>query len=133
MEEPDHPVANYQAAWTCDSMGKEGDAVPFYERAIAKGLSGEDLRGSFLGLGSTLRCLGKYTESLEVFERGVLHFPTDRALKIFKALTLYNLGQYAESFETLLLQLIETTSDPDLQRYAKALRFYSDKLDQTWT
>ena len=36
-------LLNYQAAWTHDRMGLEHEAVPFYERAIAAGLDGEDL------------------------------------------------------------------------------------------
>lgn len=34
---PDDPDVNYQMAWTCDSIGKESEAVPFYERALANG------------------------------------------------------------------------------------------------
>lgn len=57
---PDDPNVNYQMAWTCDFMGKESEAVPFYEKAISNGLSGEDRKGAMLGLGSTYRCFGPY-------------------------------------------------------------------------
>lgn len=31
---PNDPDLNYQLAWTCDSIGRESDAVPFYEKAL---------------------------------------------------------------------------------------------------
>lgn len=59
---PNDPDVNYQIAWTCDFMGKESEAVAYYEKAIAYGLA-EDRKGCFLGLGSTYRCLGEYEKS----------------------------------------------------------------------
>src|SRR5262249_42654728 len=42
---PVDPVVNYQCAWSHDALGLEREAVPFYERAIAGGLAGEELAG----------------------------------------------------------------------------------------
>ena len=131
-ESPADAKVNYQIAWTFDQLGKESEAAPFYEAAIANGLSGEDLRGALLGLGSTYRCLGEYEKSLAIFDRAVAEFPADRALKTFRALTLYNLGRFADSSEALLTQLLDTTSDENIISYAGALRFYADNLNQTW-
>lgn len=129
---PSDANINYQMAWTCDFMGKESEAVPFYEKAIANGLVGEDRRGAMLGLGSTYRCLGDYQKSLKVFDQAVIEFPEDRSLKVFRALTLYNLGKAEEAVGQLLIQLLDSTSDQSIKSYDKALRFYSDKLSQTW-
>ncbi|HMN69132.1 MAG TPA: tetratricopeptide repeat protein [Bdellovibrionales bacterium] len=128
---PNDPDINYQMAWTCDFMGKESEAVPYYEKAITNGLT-EDRSGAMLGLGSTYRCLGEYEKSLKVFDQAVQEFPEDRALKVFRALTLYNLGKAEESVSQLLIQLIDTTSDASIKSYDRALRFYSDKLNETW-
>lgn len=128
---PNNPNVNYQMAWTCDFMGKESEAVPFYEKAIANGLT-EDREGAMLGLGSTYRCLGEYEKSLKVFDQGVLEFPSNRSLKVFRGLTLYNLGRSEAAVGDLLVQLIDTTGDKTIKSYEKALRFYSDKLNQTW-
>lgn len=132
QEAPEHPQANYQAAWTCDQMGKESLAAPYYEKAIENGLTGEERRGALLGLGSTYRCLGEYQKSLNTFDRAIKEFPEDRAFKVFRALTLYNLGESSEAVGELLVQLLETTKDEGILAYEGALRFYSDKLDQTW-
>ncbi len=128
---PNDPDINYQMAWTCDFMGRESEAVPFYESAIANGLK-EDRSGAMLGLGSTYRSLGEYEKSLKIFDQAVQEFPEERALKVFRALTLYNLGKAEESVSQLLIQLIDTTSDASLKSYDRALRFYSDKLNETW-
>ena len=129
---PDDPTINYQMAWTCDFMGKESDAVPFYEKAIENGLSGDDRKGAMLGLGSTYRCLGEYQKSLKMFDQAVKEFADDRSLKVFRALTLHNLGQSEDSLGQLLVLLLDTTSDESIKTYDKALRFYSDKLNETW-
>ena len=35
-EKPDDPQINYQCAWVHDSLGREREAVPFYERPSRK-------------------------------------------------------------------------------------------------
>jgi tetratricopeptide (TPR) repeat protein len=128
---PEDPGVNYQIAWTFDSMGKESDAVSFYEKALANGLA-DDREGAFLGLGSTYRCLGDYKNSKRVFDQALDEFPKNRALQVFRALTLNNLGEHREAVSGLLIQLLETTNDANIKSYNKALLFYSDKLDETW-
>lgn len=119
----------YQAAWACDCLGKEAKAAEYYESAIAAGLAGDDLRGALLGLGSTYRCLGEYEKSLAVFGDGVARFPEDKAIQAFRALTLYNLGQYEDSVATLLKLLVETTANQDIRAYSKALNHYATTLN----
>ncbi len=128
---PHDPDINYQMAWTFDRLGKESEAAPFYEAALSNGLI-TDRQGAYLGLGSTYRCLGEYKKSLRTLDKAILEFPEDRALKVFRALTNYNLGSSEASVQELLVQLIETTSDPSIKMYERALQFYSDKLNETW-
>jgi tetratricopeptide (TPR) repeat protein len=130
---PDDPLINYQCAWAHDLLGHELAAVPYYERAIALGLSGDELRGALLGLGSTYRCLGLYKQSAETLKRGADSFPDDRVFEVFLAMSLYNLGQPSPALELLLRHLAETTQDESILRYRRAILFYADKLDQTWT
>jgi len=56
----------------------------------------------------------------------------DRAIKTFRALTLFNLKKYQDSVGVLLTQLLDTTQDENIRSYEKALRLYSDKLNKTW-
>jgi len=132
ITQPADAEASYQLARQYDSEGKESEAAPFYELALESGLKGENRRGAYLGLGSTYRALGEYVRSKEIFDRALKEFPDDRSLKVFRALTLYNLGQRDKCVEELLLQLLDTTANDQIKRYDRALRFYADKLDQTW-
>ena len=129
---PEDAEANHQMAWLYDVQGCEREAVPYYARAIAGGLSGEQRRSALLGLGSTYRAMGEYPEAVEVLRQGVSEFPADRAMQTFLALALYNTGEHRQAVDLLLKNLVETTSDPDIRSYEKALRFYAGRLDEVW-
>ncbi len=131
-EYPNDPIVNYQCAWSFDVLGLEADAVPYYEKAILIGLPDKELQSAFLGLGSTYRTLGQYEKSKEVFEQGLAKFTENRAIKVFYAMTLYNLKEYSKAMEILLHNLAQTSSDENIQNYRMAIEFYSDKLDQVW-
>ncbi|NWQ41069.1 hypothetical protein MLOOGBEN_10220 [Bacillus sp. EB106-08-02-XG196] len=48
-------------------------------------------------------------------------------------MVLYNVEEHHRAMEILLTCLIDTTSDEDILHYKKAIHFYSDKLDKTWS
>ncbi|WP_212377090.1 tetratricopeptide repeat protein [Alkaliphilus sp. B6464] len=129
---PNDSIINYQCAWSFDALGLEKNAVLYYEKAISIGLPDKELRDAFLGLGSTYRVLGQYKKSKEVFEKGLAKFTQDRAIKVFYAMTLYNLNEYSRAMEILLYNLAQTSSDDNIKNYKKAIEFYSNKLDEIW-
>lgn len=129
---PADPVVHYHVAWTHDALGKETDAVPAYEKAIALGLAGKDLEGAYVGLGSTYRCLGEYENSKRTFEKGIALFPENGALKVFLAMTLFNLRDHEKAMELLIKELAKSSTDPAIQTYRRALLHYSDKLNETF-
>ncbi len=133
-EQPRDARANYLMASLCDQRGQERRAVSFYQHALAapEELLEEDLASAYLGLGSTYRVLGEYEASRRALRKGLERFPADRALSTFLALTLYNLGEHREATSTLLENLVETTGDPGIQLYSRALAFYADRLDETF-
>ncbi|WP_017187073.1 tetratricopeptide repeat protein [Alkalibacillus haloalkaliphilus] len=131
-EYPEDASINYQCAWSCDILGEEAKAVPFYEKAIQLGLPSEDLQEAFLGLGSTYRTLGEYEQSKSTFEKGMELFPNSKALHTFYAMTLYNLNEHSKAMELLLKCLIDTTNDQEILSYKKAIDFYSNQLDEVW-
>lgn len=131
-ESPDDARIAVQTAWVHDSMGFEEEAVAHYEAAIAGDLSDDELRGALLGLGSTYRALGRDDESEETFRRGIERFPDFAALRVFRAMTLYNLGRAHEAVRELIHVLLETSSDPGIERYRRSLGAYADDLDRSW-
>jgi tetratricopeptide (TPR) repeat protein len=130
--DPADPLLNYLCASVHDNLGLEQEAVPYYETALANGLAEEERPGAFLGLGSTLRALGEYGRAIEVIRNGIEEFPEGRHLKVFLAMALYNVGQHGEAMGLLLRALGETSADPDIAGYRRAILFYADRLDETW-
>lgn len=129
---PEDAFIQYQCAWSFDKLGKESLAIPYYEAAIRGNLEEEHLQNAYLGLGSTYRALGEYILSEKVLSEALEKFPHNEALKVFYALTLYNLRQHTEAMEILVTILAETSSDLNIGKYKTALKFYADKLDETW-
>ena len=131
-EFPEDPQVNYQCAWIHDLLGLEKEAIPFYEKAIQTGLSNEDLKSALLGMGSTYRCIGEYQKSIETFQQARTLFPDSHEFNVFLGMAYYNIGNYSKAMEILLNSLADTSRDEGILRYQRAIRFYSDKLDQTW-
>ena len=103
-----------------------------YQCAIAGGLSGRDLEGAFVGLGSTYRSLGEHRRAVETLREGVARFPENRAMEVFLAMALYNVGEHREATGSLLRTLAETSADGGISAYKEAILFYAGRLDETW-
>jgi tetratricopeptide (TPR) repeat protein len=131
-QRPDDPHVAVETAWVHDSMGLEEEAVDHYEAALAGELTEQEARGAYLGLGSTLRTLGRDEDSDRVLRAGIERFPDFPALRAFHAMTLYNLGRSREAVQELLEMLLETTDEPSIERYRRALTAYAGDLDRSW-
>jgi tetratricopeptide (TPR) repeat protein len=127
---PEDPDVNYQCAWVHDRMGLEREAIPLYERAIERGLSGGDLEGAILSLGSSYRAVGNPAKAAEVLRGGVARFPHNRAMQVFLAMALHDLDEHAQAMEILLRNLAETSSDPEISAYKEALSYYANRLNE---
>ncbi|WP_214891487.1 tetratricopeptide repeat protein [Exiguobacterium sp. s142] len=127
-----NPRLHAQCAWCYDSLGEERQAVPHYERAIRLGLSGHELSETYIGLGSTYRALGRYEDAEQLFAKAIEQFPDIAALKVFQAMTRYNLGQHQEATGALLELLASPQPDDSIQRYRRAIAFYARNLDETY-
>ena len=129
---PRNAELQYEAASVHDYLGLEAEAIPFYKLAIAGDLPPESLRGAFLGLGSTYRTLGRYSEAKATLVEGLARFPDANEMKVFLAMVLHNLGEAKQAIEALLLVLAETTNDVNLQVYRRAIEFYAQDIERTW-
>ena len=130
--DPNDAYLEYQIAWSFDLLGEEAEAVPHYKQAIELGLEDEDLQGAIIGLGSTYRTLGRYEESRKILETGMSRLPDNGAMKVFNAMTLYNLQDHRQAMEVLLKTIADKTNNEDIKRYKKAIAFYAEHLDDVW-
>lgn len=131
-EYPDNAKVFYHYAWLCDNMERESEARPKYEKALELGLTGDDLKGCYLGLGSTYRCIGEYEKSIALFDKAIHEFPKNNEYKVFKAMALYNIKEPEKAIHLLLSVIAQTSNDKGIQEYRKAIEYYSDKLDKTF-
>ena len=124
---PDDPLAHAELAYAYDVAGWEEEAVAPYRRALELGLPAHRLPGHLLGLGSTLRNLGRIEESVRVLEDAAARFPDRADLQVFLALSRHSAGDATGALVTLL-DLLLASPGVDLHGYERAARSYTDEL-----
>jgi tetratricopeptide (TPR) repeat protein len=129
---PTDAELHYEAACVHDFLGEEASAVAYYRAALLGQLSEENLRGAYLGLGSTYRALGRYSEAEATLREGLELFPDANEIKAFLAMTLHNLGQSKAAVECLLTVLAQTSGDSDIQAYQRAIVLYAQDIERIW-
>ncbi len=115
----------YRRASAHDRKGEEAEAIPCYEEALRLGLSKADRMGAMLGLGSSLRNVGRREESVTILQSAVEQYPDNVALKAFLGLSLHSAGRGSEAVRELLELAVDHS---DLDGYEPALRRYADEL-----
>jgi tetratricopeptide (TPR) repeat protein len=112
----------YERGGEHDSAGREGQAIPLYERALAAGLSGELRARCLLQLGSSLRNVGRADEAVTLLRDAAGEFPAFRPLRAFLALALHSAGDDVEALRVLLGTIA------DEGEYERSLRAYAAEL-----
>ncbi|HBL7240642.1 TPA: tetratricopeptide repeat protein [Serratia liquefaciens] len=130
LQQPEDAVLHYQLASLYDVQGFEQQAIPCYQAALARNLPAPQRQEAWLGLGSTYRALGLYQQSLATFDQGLAEFPEAKEITLFRAMTLYNLGETKQAVADLLVLLAETSSHSDISSYQRAIRQYAADLDR---
>jgi tetratricopeptide (TPR) repeat protein len=120
-QHPGNPVLTYELAGAYDTGGQEAEARARYEEALRLGLSGESLRRCLCQYGSTLRWLGEHDGSMKVLDHAAEEFPESDSVRIFRALTLNELGRHDEAVAELLTVATNHADVTDLGRYAAGL------------
>ncbi|TDL38283.1 tetratricopeptide repeat protein [Macrococcoides bohemicum] len=127
-----HPEVNYHIGVSFDNAGFTLDAIPYYEKSIELGLNTIDLERCYLGLGSSYRLIGEYEKAVKVLEKGVELYPTNKALQTFLSIAYYNVGNYKESLEITLNNLVDTSKDEKIRFFNRPLKFYANHLEDIW-
>jgi tetratricopeptide (TPR) repeat protein len=125
MSQADEAHAAYEKACAHDHRGEESVAISEYERALALGLPPEERCHALLGLGSSLRNVGRHEESVRVLRAAVAEFPEPAALRAFLALALHSHGEGRDAMVTLLDLVMRYAP---IGQYARALGEYRDLL-----
>lgn len=120
--DPSDAVDLYERGGEHDSAGREEQAIPLYERALAAGLTGELRARCLLQLGSSLRNVGRVEEAVTLLENARREFSKFRPLRAFLALALHSAGRDREA----LRELLETIADEG--EYERSLRGYAADL-----
>ena len=110
-----------QQALSLDAAGDESAAIPLYRRAIAKGLSKENLHTALIGLGSSLRTVGETQSALRTLRRARKLFPRDAAITLFIALAHADARQERFALRQLADCLLNESSSPRLTPYRRVL------------
>lgn len=118
----------YERGGEHDSAGRELEAIPHYERALALGLPDELVPRALLQLGSSLRNAGRLDDALALFDGAVARFPDQASLRLFRAFALAEGGRDRDALVDVL-HLARTRIDaPDIHRYARSLENYTRDL-----
>jgi tetratricopeptide (TPR) repeat protein len=112
----------YERGGEHDSAGREEQAIPLYEQALAAGLAGELRARCLLQLGSSLRNVGRVDDAVALLQDARREFPEFRPLRAFLALALHSAGRDREA----LRELLETIADEG--NYERSLRGYAAEL-----
>jgi len=121
----DSAIAAFERACALDSTGHPDRAVPLYRRALELDLEGERRRCAVIQLASSLRNLGRASESVSLLiaEREQPSDGLDDAVGAFLALALADSGREREAVSVALAALA-----PHLPRYQRSLGNYAQLL-----
>jgi tetratricopeptide (TPR) repeat protein len=118
----------YERACDCDRRGLEAEAIPHYEEALRLGLAGEHVPSALLGLGSSLRNVGRAADAVALLTDACARFPDHAALALFRALALASAGRCEQALgETIRLAAARIDAE-EVRRYRRALDEYADEL-----
>lgn len=127
---PDHLRCVTSAAYACDRLGRERDAINYYTRAWELGgPAGDERAGFLLGYGSTLRNVGRHDDAVAILAEAVAAFPGHAALRAFLALALHSAGHATLALATMLDAGLATSPEA-FAPYRRALADYLDELQQ---
>jgi Flp pilus assembly protein TadD len=120
----------FDRAVACDRAGREEEAIPHYEAALRLGLADDLVPGAMLGLGSSLRNVGRADEAVELLVEACARFPDDAALSLFHALALSTAGRCEEAFASVFRLAATRIDTAEVVRYRRALDEYAAELER---
>lgn len=127
-ERPDDVLARVAAAYACDRVGREDEAIRHYDAAWGLGVPDEHRRRFLVGYGSTLRNVGRVDESVVILGEAIAEDPGYPPFKAFLALSLHTMGERSAAMASMLDALLEVAGGASLHGYERALADYQREL-----
>ena len=128
-QQPDDVAVRVEAAYACDRIGAEPEAIRHYDAAWRIGVPAPARREFLVGYGSTLRNVGRVEEALAILGEAVAEFPGHAPLEAFLALALHTAGHGHVALATLLGLIIDLDEATGcLEGHAPALARYRAEL-----
>jgi tetratricopeptide (TPR) repeat protein len=124
--DPENPRLLYEMALVLDNQGREDEAITYYQQALAGDLDQVHRVDAELGLGSSLRVVGRVYESFQVLQEAIVRHPDHLALKVFFAFTLERMGNYGDAVTQLLDVILKSGRSDSLDVYRSAMRYARD-------
>lgn len=126
--DPHDPRLRYEWASALDRDGVSDEAVPAYRKALGDGLVEPHRHRAMIGLGSSLRVLGRPDEAVGVLSQVVVERPDSAAAQGFLALALLDAGRPTTAVRGLIESLVAHAGAPDDVAFAPALLAYAADL-----
>ncbi|GAB3543326.1 hypothetical protein GCM10027403_37340 [Arthrobacter tecti] len=112
--------ADYELGGAFDSVGREHDALEYYERALVKGLDPDRAAQMRIQHASTLRNVGRPDDAVAMLSDGQ---ERDDATAVFLALAMHSAGRKDEALSVALTALAD-----HLPRFGRSARAYAEDL-----
>ncbi|MBI5631788.1 MAG: tetratricopeptide repeat protein [Elusimicrobia bacterium] len=122
---PGDARVHYELASALDSLGREEEAIPHYQKALDSGLSEEFRPEALLGLGSSLRVVGRTRDAVALLENAAKEHPQFVPLRAFRALARLAAGIDKEEAISELKGLLH---GGELGAYERVVRRYFEEL-----
>jgi tetratricopeptide (TPR) repeat protein len=122
---PKSARAHYELASALDPLSREEEAIPHYQKALELDLSEEFRPEAVLGLGSSLRIVGRTREAVVLLEKAVKEYPRFAPLRAFRAFAHLATGEHTKKAVQELQNLIH---GGELGTYEKVVRRYFREL-----
>ena len=126
---PDNRQAVIAAAYACDRLGKEEEALKYYETAWLSGIPDYERFEFMIGFASTLRNIGREQDAVGMLKTASSEFPKSTAIMAFLALALFSAGDPKQAFATMLKAALSAAREDGFEGFERALREYQAKFE----
>lgn len=128
LKYPDDVRAHLAAAYACDRLGHEAEAIQRYRIASSLGIPGEEKAKFLIGFASTLRNAGNSEEAINCLNEACREFPDRAEFLAFLALAYHTSGQNLLALAAMLQAGLMAARRDGFGIYRRALSEYHDEL-----